>query len=183
MGATMGGMQDSVKQRGHTLIVMRHAKAGELPGGPDFERALRPRGQRDSAAAGRWLAARGLHPGLVLCSAARRTRQTWQHLSGPLLAHSAWPEPDFVADQRLYNADSDDIADLVRETGDDIETVLYIGHNPAAAELVEQLTGAEPAFPTAAIAVIGVRSDWPGLAAGGCELTASWTPHDGDPAG
>ncbi len=40
-------------QDGHRLIVMRHAKAGELPGGPDFERALRPRGRRDSAAAGR----------------------------------------------------------------------------------------------------------------------------------
>jgi phosphohistidine phosphatase len=179
----MGAMQDSVEQHGRTLIVMRHAKAGELPGGPDFERALRPRGQRDSAAAGRWLAARGLYPGLVLCSAARRTRQTWQHLSGTLLAYSAAPEPEFVAEQRLYEADSDDVAELVRQTSDDITTVLYIGHNPAAAELVQQLTGAEPAFPTAAIAVIGVRSDWPRLTAGGCELTASWTPHHGDSAG
>lgn len=167
----------------HTLIVMRHAKAGELPGGPDFERALRPRGQRDSAAAGRWLAARGLHPSLVLCSAARRTRQTWRQLSRPLLADSAGPEPEFVAEQRLYQADSEDVADFVRETSDDIATVLYIGHNPAAAELVQLLTGAEPPFPTAAIAVIGVRSDWPRLAAGHCELAASWTPHDADSAG
>ncbi len=50
-------MQDT-----RTLIVMRHAKAGELPGGPDFERALRPRGLRDSAAAGRWLAGSGCVP-------------------------------------------------------------------------------------------------------------------------
>jgi phosphohistidine phosphatase len=42
----------------HTLIVMRHAKAGELPGGPDFERALQPRGERDSAAAGRLVSSR-----------------------------------------------------------------------------------------------------------------------------
>lgn len=166
-----------------TLIVMRHAKAGELPGGPDFERALRPRGLRDSAAAGRWLAGRGLYPGLVLCSAARRTRQTWQHLSGTLLADFAGPEPEFVAEQRLYGADSEDVAEFVRETSDDIATVLYIGHNPAAAELVQLLTSAEPAFPTAAIAVIEVRSDWPRLGAGSCELTASWTPHGGDSAG
>jgi phosphohistidine phosphatase len=166
-----------------TLIVMRHAKAGELPGGPDFERALRPRGQRDSAAAGRWLAARELYPGLVLCSAARRTRQTWQHLSGSLRAESAGPDPEFVAEQGLYQADSEDVAELVRETGRDFATVMYIGHNPAAEELVQLLTGAEPAFPTAAIAVIAVRSGWAELAAGSCELTASWTPHDGDSAG
>jgi len=35
------------------LVVLRHAKAGELPGGPDFERVLLPLGQRDSAAAGK----------------------------------------------------------------------------------------------------------------------------------
>jgi len=170
-------------QDGHTLIVMRHAKAGELPGGPDFERALRPRGQRDSAAAGRWLAARGLYPGLVLCSAARRTRQTWQHLSGTLLAESAGPAPEFLAEERLYQADSDDVADIVRETSDLIANVLYIGHNPAAAELVQLLTGAEPAFPTSAIAVITVRSDWADLAAESGELVASWTPREAEAAG
>ena len=42
------------------LIVMRHAKAGELPGGPDVERALRPRGRRNASAAGQWLAGREL---------------------------------------------------------------------------------------------------------------------------
>jgi len=163
--------------RDHSLIVMRHAKAGELPGGPDFERALRPRGQRDSAAAGRWLAARGLIPGLVLCSAARRTRQTWQHVSATLLADSAVPTPEFVAEQRLYNADSEDVAEIVGETSDQFATVLYIGHNPAAAELVALLTGAEPAFPTAAIAVIRVPSSWSGMRAASGELIASWTPH------
>ena len=173
----MGAMQDR-----HTLIVMRHAKAGDLPGGPDFERALRPRGQRDSAAAGRWLAARGLYPGLVLCSAARRTRQTWQHVSGTLLAESAGPAPVFLAEQRLYAADSEDVADVVRETSDEITKVLYIGHNPAAAEIVQQLTGAEPEFPTAALAVIGVDSDWADLGPESSDLIASWTPREAEAA-
>jgi len=63
------------------LIVMRHAKAGELPGGPDFERALEgARGRSDSAAAGEWLLSRGYQPDAVICSAARRTRQTWQYV-------------------------------------------------------------------------------------------------------
>jgi phosphohistidine phosphatase len=170
-------MQDRRK-----LIVMRHAKAGELPGGPDFERALRPRGQRDSAAAGRWLAASGLRPDLVLCSAARRTRQTWQHLSAALPASPPGGTPEVSAEQRLYQADSEDVADIIRTAGDDFATVMYIGHNPAAAGLVELLTGTEPAFPTAAIAVVGVRGNWADLAPGDGQLIASWTPADAQTA-
>ena len=174
----MGAMQ--VRRK---LIVMRHAKAGELPGGPDFERALRPRGLRDSAAAGRWLAASGLRPDLVLCSAARRTRQTWQHLSGTLLAGTAGGGPEFVAERRLYQADSEDVAEVVRDAGGQFATVLYIGHNPAAVGLVRLLTGTEPAFPTAAIAVIGVTGSWADLAPVGGELLASWTPAEAGTGG
>jgi phosphohistidine phosphatase len=161
-----------MRDSSHILIVMRHAKAGELPGGPDFERALRPRGLRDSAAAGRWLAASGFRPDLVLCSAARRTRQTWQHLAKELGG-----KPAFAAERRLYQADSDDVAEFIRETGEDVGTLMYIGHNPAAAGLVGLLTGNEPEFPTSAIAVIGVSGDWAQQAAGASDLIASWTPR------
>lgn len=156
----------------HRLIVLRHAKAGELPGGPDVERALRPRGQRDSAAAGSWLAAGGFLPDAVICSAARRTRQTWQHLSTTLGG-----EPDFSAERRLYEADSDDVLEIARQTPEEVGTLLYIGHNPAAAGLVGLLTGAEPAFPAAAIAVIALPGEWAGLAPGAGELVASWSPQ------
>jgi phosphohistidine phosphatase len=155
----------------HTLIVMRHAKAGELPGGPDFERALRPRGERDSAAAGRWLASRGLTPDLVLCSAARRTRQTWRRLSTELPG-----EPAFSAEERLYAANTDDLAEIIRETREPVGTLLYIGHNPAAAGLVALLTGTAPDFPTAAIAVIGIAADWSSAGPGAGRLVASWAP-------
>jgi phosphohistidine phosphatase len=156
----------------HTLIVMRHAKAGELPGGPDFERALRPRGERDSAAAGRWLAGSGLVPDLVLCSAAKRTRQTWQRMSKELDG-----KPEFSADRRLYDADSDDVAEIIRQTSERVTTLLYVGHNPAAAGLVALLTGAEPEFPTAAIAVVAIAGDWSGAVHGTGRLVASWAPR------
>jgi phosphohistidine phosphatase len=163
-----------VMQDRHKLIVMRHAKAGELPGGPDFERALRPRGLRDSAAAGSWLAEHGLRPDLVICSAARRTRQTWQQVASTLGGEVA-----FSAEQRLYQADSDDLVEIIRETASDVETLMYIGHNPAATELVGLLTQTEAELPTAAIAVIAVTGDWADLAAGGGELLASWAPRAG----
>lgn len=162
----------------HTLIVMRHAKAGELPGGPDFERALRPRGERDSAAAGQWLASSGLSPDLVLCSAARRTRQTWQRLSKELAGN-----PEFSAERRLYEADADDLAEIIRQTSEHVTTLMYIGHNPTAAELVADLTGTEPDFPTAAIAVISIPADWTGVRPGTGRLVASWTPKQGASSG
>jgi phosphohistidine phosphatase len=157
---------------GHRLIVMRHAKAGELPGGPDFERALRPRGRRDSAAAGTWLAAAGFQPDAVICSAARRTRQTWQYV-----AAAGGGEPEFEADRRLYEADSEDVAAIIRQTPAAVRTLMYIGHNPAAAGLVGQLTGSEPAFPAAAIAVIALPGQWSDLAPGVGEIVASWSPR------
>jgi phosphohistidine phosphatase len=162
----MGAMQDR-----RTLIVMRHAKAGELPGGPDFERALRPRGQRDSAAAGQWLRAQGYQPDLVLCSAARRTRQTWQ-----CLAETLGGRAEFRSERRLYQADAHDVAEVIRQSADPAAVVLYVGHNPAAAELAALLTGTEREFPTAAIAVIAVPGQWAGLTAGTGELIASWAP-------
>jgi phosphohistidine phosphatase len=166
----MDAMQDRRR-----LIVMRHAKAGELPGGPDFERALRPRGQRDSAAAGHWLAEHGFRPDAVICSAARRTRQTWQYVAPQLGG-----DPEFSTEQRLYQAESEDVVDIVRQTPQTVGTLLYIGHNPAAAELASQLTGTEMELPTAAIAVIALSVNWADLAAGTGELLASWSPRAGD---
>jgi phosphohistidine phosphatase len=161
----MDGMQ-------HTLIVMRHAKAGELPGGPDFDRPLKPRGRRDSAAAGKWLAGHGLEPEAVICSPAVRTRQTWEYLSASLGTASG-----FSADPGLYRADAQDVAETIRLTPEEVRTLMYIGHNPAAADLVGLLTGAEPDFPTAAIAVVAVPGNWAGLSAGDSDLLTSWTPR------
>jgi phosphohistidine phosphatase len=155
------------------LIVMRHAKAGELPGGPDFERALKERGRSDAAAAGAWLQARSYQPDAVICSAARRTRQTWQYLS-EVIGTAA----DFAAEKRLYQADAGEVIEIVAATPDEVSTLLYIGHNPAAAGVVAILTGQEPRFPTAAIAVIALPGGWTGVSAGAGELVASWTPAD-----
>jgi phosphohistidine phosphatase len=170
---TMGAMDGTGR-----LIVMRHAKAGELPGGPDFERALRQRGRTDAAAAGRWLRGHGYRPDLVLCSAARRTRQTWQYVSQALGS-----EVPMEPERRLYHADAADVMDVLRETDQAVGTLMYVGHNPAAAELVAALTGTEPDFPTAAIAVLAISGEWAGLGPGDGELEASWTPAQGREAG
>ncbi len=165
------------------LIVMRHAKAGELPGGPDVERALRPRGCRNASAAGQWLAGRDLVPDLVLCSNARRARQTWQYVGAELAG-----EPEVTSDPRLYHADAEDLLGIFAETSQGVRSLMYVGHNPAAAEVTEILIGDPVDFPTAAIAIIGLDDDWSALAGeaqGAGRLIAAWRPQHasgGEPA-
>jgi phosphohistidine phosphatase len=157
------------------LIVMRHAKAGELPGGPDVERALRPRGRRNATAAGQWLAERDLAPDLVLCSSARRARQTWQYVGAELAG-----EPEVRNDPRLYEADAADLLGIFGAASTPVRRLMYVGHNPAAAEVAEILTGVAVDFPTAAIAIIGLDLAWADLPArgeGAGELVAAWRPR------
>jgi phosphohistidine phosphatase len=154
------------------LIIMRHAKAGELPGGPDIERELRPRGRRNAESAGEWLAERDVSPDLVLCSKARRARQTWEHVNTWLRA-----KPEVIIDARLYDACARQLLGIFAETSAQVTSVMYVGHNPAAAEVTEILIAEAIAFPTAAIAVVGLAAPWPDLAGGDGELIASWTPR------
>lgn len=129
-------------QPGRKLIVMRHAKAGELPGGPDAERALKTRGRRDAAAAGEWLRKHDYRPDAVICSAARRARQTWQ-----CVAEQLGGQRPVSVDPRLYQAGAAELTGIVAGTPADVGTVMYVGHNPAAVELVAALTGEEVELP------------------------------------
>jgi len=154
------------------LIVMRHAKAGDLPGGPDLKRALSPRGLRDAASAGGWLRGQGFIPDVVICSSARRARQTWEQAAAGLAA-----VVDLREDPRLYEAGSGELLEIIRETQPDVATLMYVGHNPAACDLATGLLGQARGFATAAVAVIGLAAPWAGAAAGGGELVAYWTPR------
>ncbi len=154
------------------LIVMRHAKAGDLPGGLDAERALNPRGRRDAAAAGDWLRGQDLVPDLVLCSTARRARQTWQQVAAGLQKAVRVRE-----DPRLYGAGSGELLDIIRAAPPEAARLMYIGHNPAAQDLAAGLIGQLAGFPAAAIAVIGLTAPWAAIALGGGDRIALWTPQ------
>jgi phosphohistidine phosphatase len=167
----------SAVDRGRTLLVLRHAKAAGEPGVNDIERPLTAGGSRDASAAGRWLLSRGITPDWVLCSSARRTRQTWEQISDAL--GGAAPGQDAVSyEQRLYDAGVQDLLDLVNEQPSEARTLLTVGHNPASRQLVALLTGRSGvAFPACALAVVRVGESWAAVAPGGGELADMWTPH------
>jgi phosphohistidine phosphatase len=155
------------------LIVVRHSKAAHKPGFDDIDRPLTGRGRRDAAAAGAWLRDHDLVPGLVLCSPAKRTRQTWDRLAAALGAAGV---AEIYYDERLYLASADTALDILGATPGDVATLLLVGHNPTAQQIAAGLTGqGDLPFPTSAIAVIGLGS-WARLVPGAGSLDAYWTP-------
>ena len=175
---------------GHTLVLFRHAKSA-WPDVPDHDRPLARRGVRAAPVMGRWLRNAGLVPGQVLCSTARRARETWQFAQAGLAA-----SPPVTFDARIYEASATDLLALIREVPPATGTLLLIGHNPATEDLALLLatppgaragpSGAVPGdlermrskFPTAAIAVLEFPGTWPGLVPGEARLTAFVIPRD-----
>ncbi|BCL14955.1 SixA phosphatase family protein [Micromonospora sagamiensis] len=126
----------------HTLVLLRHGKAATPEGDvADRDRALTVRGQADAAAAGAWLARHGFRPDVVVCSPARRTRQTWQAVESGMAGVPAEggmtgaPDgsdraPRVRHEPTVYAADTADLLDLLRAVEPDAGTVLLVGHNP-----------------------------------------------------
>jgi phosphohistidine phosphatase len=171
------------------LVLFRHAKSA-WPDVPDHERPLASRGIRDAPPMGRWLRDAGLVPGQVLCSTARRARETWQFAQAGLAA-----TPPVSFEDRIYDATAAELLALIREMPPVTGTLLLIGHNPAIEDLALMLAAPSGAagpgaasrgdlermrakFPTAAIAVLKPAGTWRGLDPGRARLTAFVTPRD-----
>jgi phosphohistidine phosphatase len=163
------------------LVLIRHAKA-EAEAPSDAERPLAPRGHRDAAAIGRWLADNGLVPDLAIVSPARRTRQTWAEIAAVLAGETV-----VSADERIYDNSAKAVLASLRDVGADVATVAVVGHNPTMHELAATLddgTGAPSPraevageFPTSAVAVFDVPVGWAELRRGRARLTAYAKPR------
>jgi phosphohistidine phosphatase len=156
-----------------TLVILRHAKADNPEGVADADRPLTARGHADAAAAGAWLLHSGLRPDLVLCSPARRTRQTWHDVA---LALTEAPHVRYEA--AIYGAPVRTLLASVRVAAPDATTVLLIGHNPGLSELSALLDPdqAEPdGLRTAGIAVHTLTGAWTDFGNATAPLTSSHT--------
>jgi phosphohistidine phosphatase len=150
------------------LMLLRHAKSSWPPGMQDAERPLSDRGEAAARLMGSYMAQHSLVPGRVLCSPARRTRDTWSVVSPRL------PAPvDAVFDGRLYAAGRQGILSVIREQDAAVHVLLLLGHNPGMQEAaewliasgdVEQRERLREKFPSAALAVIDFALDkWSGV--------------------
>ena len=117
-----------------------------------------------------------IEPELVLCSSARRTRET---LGGVLPGRVALIEPE------LFLAGHEQLLTRLRRVEPEIRSVMVIGHNPALQMLTLDLAGGESAkrpaggegleeigrkLPTGALVTLSFDSPWSALGRGSAEL-------------
>lgn len=171
-------MAGSPKRR---LILLRHAKSA-WPDVADHERPLAGRGRRSAPAAGCWLRESGHVPELVLCSTARRARETWQ-----LAEEELGAKPRTTFEERVYGASAAELLELARQTSSGVRSLMIVGHEPSMSDLTLELAGDDGSaavdrvrakFPTAAIAVLAFAGGWPELGPGKARLAEFVVPDD-----
>ncbi|HAM03786.1 MAG TPA: phosphohistidine phosphatase [Acidimicrobiaceae bacterium] len=153
-----------------TLWILRHAKA--VPHSPrDHGRRLAARGRRQCEELSARLPDMKGTPTLVLSSSATRALETAEGVLPGL-----GPGAEVVVEPGLYQADPDDVIELVRQVDDTRAEVMVVGHNPTLYELVLFLLGSDDArgrkkvergLGTAALAVVSFEVDhWAQVAPG-----------------
>ena len=174
------------------LYVLRHAKSSwDDPGLGDHERPLAPRGIRAANLLHDHIRGAGIAPALVLCSSARRTRETLECVS---------PGGEILIEPDLYDASSADLVQRLKRVPDTTPSVMVIGHNPAVQTLVLRLAGLagdndlrssgnldrgpagdiadiERKFPTGALATLRFECAWSELGPGCADLVGYIRPR------
>jgi phosphohistidine phosphatase len=161
-----------------TLVLLRHAKAANPDGVDDHDRPLTARGHADASAVGAWLSARNLRPSRVLCSTARRTRETWHSVRVAL--GDAGVSADLVLSPELYAAGTVAMLELIRATSSDVDVLMVVGHNPTVSMvsvLLDPGTEIEDGLRTAGIALHVVDGEWTDFGPDRAPLTAAHTPR------
>jgi phosphohistidine phosphatase len=154
------------------LCLLRHAKSDWADARlADHDRPLAPRGRRALPLVASYLNEQDFAVDLVLSSTAKRALDT---VAGVVerLDH----KPRVQTDSFLYLASPGDVLACARGVPESVLTLLLCGHNPGLHEFA-QLAGVSGAFPTAALAVFRVESEWSALEPVTCALESFVTPR------
>ena len=167
-----------------TLSLLRHAKSSwKNPGLPDHDRPLATRGEIDSPLMGRVMTAHGIVPELVLCSSARRTRDTLALVLPELKA-----EPRVVYKDALYHSPPATMLKILQDAPSTASSVMLVGHNPEIQSLALDLIGhgakllrnqLVAKYSTAGLAVINFPAQlWRDVVVNSGTLSLFLTPKD-----
>lgn len=165
-------------------VYLRHAKSSWKDRSlADRDRPLSGRGKRAAKAVAGHIEAERIRPGLVLCSLARRSRDTLERVE------PAFGDPvETRFEEALYGASEAELLARLRALPAGLDSVMIVGHNPGLEDLALALAseGAERArmeekYPTAALATIDLpANDWSAIERASGELVAYVRPRDLD---
>jgi phosphohistidine phosphatase len=118
----------------------------------------------------------GIRPAVVLCSTARRTRETLEGVN---------PGGETLIERELYGASVSELLARLQRIPAGVESAMVIGHNPALQVLVLRLAARSDdldtirgKFPTGALATLAFTGPWSALGPGAAELSAYVRPKD-----
>jgi phosphohistidine phosphatase len=166
------------------LYLLRHAKSSwKEQGLADHDRPLARRGRRAAKAIRGHLREQGIEPKLVLCSTAKRARETLERVE-PALGRG-----EVRAESALYGAAPADLLARLQEIPASVRSVMVIGHNPGLEQLAvllarpgPRLRELEAKFPTGALATLAFSGPgWAALDRGTAELIEFIRPRDLEP--
>ena len=133
-----------------TLLIFRHAKSSwDQISAPDHDRPLNKRGKADAPAMGELLRTESLTPDLIICSTAKRAKDTAE-----LAAEACGYEHDILFTRDLYGAEPESCIEVLNVYGDDEPIVMVVAHNPGLEDLVGILTKESVTLTTANIAQV-----------------------------
>jgi phosphohistidine phosphatase SixA len=115
------------------LYLLRHATAEPWsPLGNDFSRSLSSSGAQHAQFVAGWVLETLAPPDTVLCSPAKRTRETL----APILGH--WPKLLSITDyvDSMYGASLNMLMILAEDAFSYSDRLLMVGHNPAVTEIL-----------------------------------------------
>lgn len=118
------------------LIILRHADAAPWePTGDDFSRPLSARGTEHANLIAHYMTEHIEPPEQILCSSARRTRETL----APLLSSQVKLSEITRFDPQIYNARQETLIALLDFSFAEHNRVLIVGHNPGVSYLASSV--------------------------------------------
>ena len=166
------------------LLLLRHAKSSRSdPSLTDADRPLNDRGVANARQMGQHIADNNLLPDMILCSSARRTRET---LAGMLPFFNC--EITIHLLDCIYEGDEKEYLDAIKVRGYNAKNLLIIGHCPTIQNVaLDMLDNSKPDlrekiashFPTSGLAVIAFKSgNWKGQKYNSGSASAFYLPKE-----
>jgi len=121
-----------------TLLLVRHAKSdwgsGEFS---DFERPLNNRGLHDAPFMAKIIHDKNIIPELIISSPAARALTTAKLFA----VEFNYPIESIMKNNTIYNGSTKQLFDIINQTDDAVNTLMFFGHNPDITNLCCLLSG------------------------------------------
>ena len=139
------------------LIIVRHGKSSwKYEKISDIDRHLKERGIHDAYTMAERLKERNISPDLIISSPATRALHTAMIFTRTLNHPLAQVQMQDI----FYNGDDEDVLDVIRQTPENISTLLIFGHNPTFTDLANRFLSTElDNLSTAGMAFLEFKSE------------------------